>query len=166
MIAAFEKYQADATLENMHALRIMCHLIMYGKGKQLYNDCTDLSLSGSIWCVLVWKAVRNLFGFCRYKQSAFGYIGTEDVYEYGTEYQILIGFISGTCDWITPVKYTEDYFPTITATKKMQLIDGLGHAVPQKSPKVKDGYVITQIKLAPLVREISGSKISLSWKGN
>ena len=37
----------------------------------------------------------------------------------------------------------------------MQLIDGLGHAVPQKSPKVKDGYVITQIKLAPLVREIS-----------
>lgn len=39
---------SDATLENMHALRIMCHLIMYGKGKQLYNDCTDLSLSGSI----------------------------------------------------------------------------------------------------------------------
>ncbi len=46
------------------------------------------------------------------------------------------GIDSGSCDWITPVKYTEDYFYAITAPKKeMQLIDGWGHNVPQESPE-------------------------------
>lgn len=60
----------------------------------------------------------------------------EDVYAYGTEYQVPVGFISGSCDWTAPVKYTEDYFNVITAPKKkMQLIDGWGHNVPLESPK-------------------------------
>ena len=55
---------------------------------------------------------------------------------YGTEYQVPVGFISGSCDWTTPVKYTEDYYHAITAPKKeLQLIDGWGHTVPLESPK-------------------------------
>lgn len=46
------------------------------------------------------------------------YISTEDVYAYGTEYQIPVGFILESCDWITPIKYIEDYFHTMTAPKK------------------------------------------------
>lgn len=48
-------------------------------------------------------------------------------YAYGTEYQVPVGFISGSCDWTTPVKYAEDYYHAITAPKKeLQLIDGWG----------------------------------------
>lgn len=40
------------------------------------------------------------------------------------------------CDWVTPVKYTEDYYNAITAPgKEMQLIEGWGHTVPQENPK-------------------------------
>ncbi len=52
------------------------------------------------------------------------------------EFQIPVGFISGSCDWTTPVKYTEDYFNAIIAPKKeMRLIDGWGHLVPIENPE-------------------------------
>ena len=40
------------------------------------------------------------------------------------------------CDWVMPVKYTEDYYNAITAPRKeMQLIEGWVHTVPQENPK-------------------------------
>ncbi len=82
------------------------------------------------------QKLGNLSDFIELNSQLFDYISTEDVYAYGTEYQIPVGFISGACDWTTPVKYTEDYFHAITAPKKeMQLIDGWGHNVPQESPE-------------------------------
>lgn len=82
------------------------------------------------------KQLGNLSDFMELNRQLFDYISMEDVYAYGTEYQVPVGFISGSCDWTAPVKYTEDYFNVITAPKKkMQLIDGWGHNVPLESPK-------------------------------
>lgn len=137
MIAAFEKYQADATLENMLALRnyVSPYHVPEKENNYIMTALTSpyLGVYDVFW---FGKQLGNLSDFVALNSQLFDYISTEDVYAYGTEYQIPVGFISGSCDWITPVKYTEDYFHTITAPKKeMQLIDGWGHTVPQESPK-------------------------------
>ena len=137
MIAAFEKYQADATLENMLALRsyVSPYHVPEKENNYLMTALTSpyLGVYDVLW---FGKQLGNLSDFVELNSQLFDYISIEDVYAYGTEYQIPVGFISGSCDWITPVKYTEDYFHTITAPKKeMQLIDGWGHTVPQESPK-------------------------------
>ncbi len=55
--------------------------------------------------------------------------------DYGLEYQMPVGFISGAKDWTTPVKYTEDYFHAITAPKKnLQLLEDCGHQPQYDSP--------------------------------
>ncbi len=137
MIAAFEKYQADATLENMLALRsyVSPYHVPEKENNYIMTALTSpyLGVYDVFW---FGKQLENLSDFVELNSQLFDYISTEDVYAYGTEYQIPVSFISGACDWITPVKYTEDYFHTITAPKKeMQLIDGWGHTVPQESPK-------------------------------
>ena len=137
MIAAFEKYQADATLENMLALRSYVSPYHVPEKENNYIMTALTSPYLGVYDVLWFgKQLGNFSDFVELNSQLFDYISTEDVYAYGTEYQIPVGFISGSCDWITPVKYTEDYFHTITAPKKeMQLIDGWGHTVPQESPK-------------------------------
>jgi len=58
-----------------------------------------------------------------------------DVRDYGTEYQVPVGFITGSEDWTTPVKYAEEYCNMIDAPQKqIVLIDGCGHAPQYDSP--------------------------------
>lgn len=137
MIAAFEKYQADVTFENM--LSLSDYESPYHapdkKSSYIMNALTSpyLGVYDMLW---YGRLLVNLSDFLKLNSQLYDYICIEDVYAYGTEYQIPVGFISGSCDWTTPVKCTEDYFNTITAPKKkMQLIDGWGHTVPQENPK-------------------------------
>ncbi len=47
----------------------------------------------------------------------------------------MVGFISGSCDWVTPVDYTRDYYEAINAPyKNMELIEGWGHMVTLENP--------------------------------
>lgn len=137
MIEAFEKYQADSSLENMLALR--SYVSPYHKPEKESNYMLSaltspyLGVNDVLW---FGKQLGSLSDFLDLNGQLFSYISSEDVYAYGTEFKIPVGFISGSCDWITPVKYTEDYFNTVTAPKKeMQLIDGWGHTVPLEAPK-------------------------------
>lgn len=58
------------------------------------------------------------------------------MYDYGTRYHIPVGFISGSCDWVTPVDCMMDYYNAIQApVKKVQLINGWGHNVPHENPE-------------------------------
>ena len=82
------------------------------------------------------KQLGSLSDFISLNKQLFDYISEEDVYSYGTEFQVPVCVISGSCDWVTPVKYTEDYYNAITAPRKeMQLIEGWGHTVPQENPE-------------------------------
>lgn len=137
MAAAFEKYKADKSLGNMLALRN--HVLPYHRPEKennyIWTALTSpyLGVYDALW---FGKQIGSLADFVELNGQLFDYISSEDVYAYGITFQIPVGFISGSCDWITPVKYTEDYFNTITAPKKeMRLIDGWGHTVPQESPE-------------------------------
>lgn len=137
MVAAFENYQADANLENMLLLRK--YVSPYHKAEKESNYILTALTSPYLGVYdVLWfgKQLGSLSDFVDLNKQLFDYISSEDVYAYGTDYQVPVGFISGSCDWTTPVKYTEDYFNAITAPmKEMQLIDGWGHTVPQESPK-------------------------------
>lgn len=146
MEAAFERYEADSSLENMIALRN--YVSPYHKAQKESNYLLTavyspyLGVNDVLW---FGKQLGSLSDFVDLNRQLFDYISSEDVYAYGTEFQVPVGFISGSCDWITPVKYTEDYFNTITAPEKeMQLIDGWGHNVPLENPK-EFAEVLTQI---------------------
>lgn len=137
MVTAFKKYQANASLENMLALRnyVSPYHTPEKESNYIWTALTSpyLGVYDVLW---FGKQMGSLSDFIELNGQLFDYIGSEDVYAYGTTFQIPVGFISGSCDWITPVKYTEDYFNTITAPQKeMRLIDGWGHTVPQESPK-------------------------------
>lgn len=52
-----------------------------------------------------------------------------DIRDYGMDYQIPVGFITGSCDWTTPVKFAQEYYDAISAPKKqIHLMAGCGHA--------------------------------------
>lgn len=66
----------------------------------------------------------------------FDYIMTADVRDYGLDYEVPVGFISGSCDWITPVKYAEDYCNLIDAPQKQFFqLDGCGHSPQYDAPE-------------------------------
>ena len=137
MVAAFEKYQADASLENMLALRnyVSPYHTPDKERNYIWTALTSpyLGVNDVLW---FGKQLGSLAEFVDLNGQLFDYISREDVYAYGTEFQVPVGFISGSCDWITPVKYTEDYYNTITAPQKeMRLIDGWGHTVPMENPE-------------------------------
>lgn len=137
MIAAFEQYQANGKLESMLALRNYVAPYHVPEKENNYLISAVVSPYLGVYDVLWFgKQVGSLFDFIQLNRQLFEYVSNEDVYAYGTDFQVPVGFISGSCDWITPVKRTEDYYNTITAPRKeMQLIDGWGHMVPYESPK-------------------------------
>lgn len=75
------------------------------------------------------KQMGDFDEYVKLKQQLFDYIMVVDVRDYGLEYQVPVSFISGSADWITPVKYSEDYYNAISAPKEdIALIDGCGHS--------------------------------------
>lgn len=147
MVAALKKYQANASLENMLALRNYVSPYHTPEKESNYIWIALTSPYLGVYDVLWFgKQMGSLSDFIELNGQLFDYISSEDVYAYGTTFRIPVGFISGSCDWITPVKYTEDYFNTITAPQKeMRLIDGWGHTVPQESPQEFAGTLIQVI---------------------
>ena len=66
--------------------------------------------------------------------------------ETGDVYQMPVMFISGSCDWICPVRLIEDYMDVIVAPKKeLYLIEGCGHSpqvqLPQEFCQVVNGFL-------------------------
>lgn len=82
------------------------------------------------------KANTNVQEYIKLNQPLFDYLDETDVRDYGLEYQVPVGFISGSEDWSTPVKYVEDYYEMITAPKKSiyQLKD-CGHSPQMDAPE-------------------------------
>ena len=133
---ALSVYLKDPTVENMLAIRSLADL--YHQVPMTRNYILDAYISPYMGVDDIrWYLLQlNLEKFVRLNSSLFDYINEEDVYDYGTEFQIPVGFISGSCDWITPVDRTKDYYDAIEApNKQMELIEGWGHTVPQENPE-------------------------------
>ena len=133
---ALSVYLKDPTVENMLAIRSLADL--YHQVPMTRNYILDAYISPYMGVDDIrWYLLQlNLEKFVRLNSSLFDYINEEDVYAYGTEFQIPVGFLSGSCDWITPVDRTKDYYDAIEApNKQMELIEGWGHTVPQENPE-------------------------------
>ena len=82
------------------------------------------------------KQIGNLGEYFALNKQLFDSLLITKVRNFGLEYQVPIGFISGADDWTTPVKYSEDYCNLITAPeKKTAWIDGCGHAPQYDDPE-------------------------------
>lgn len=134
---AYKKYVSQKTLTSMMDLR-----------KQTGRYHTAPRETNTIWKGIVspymgvddlrWflKQAGNLDKYIALNQQLFDYIMTTNVLDYGLEYQVPVGFISGSEDWITPVKYSEDYYHLIDAPQKQFcLIEGCGHSPQFDAPE-------------------------------
>jgi pimeloyl-ACP methyl ester carboxylesterase len=82
------------------------------------------------------KQLGDFNEYVKLNQQLFDYIMVTDVRQYGMEYQVPVGFISGSDDWTTPVKYSEDYYSAVSAPiKDFAVIDGCGHSPHYDSPE-------------------------------
>ena len=137
METAYKKFLAEQTLINMMDLRKVVN--KYHVAKKEAN---------TIWLSLVspYMGVDDVrwfllqlgdFGeYIKLNAGLMDYMMATDVRDYGLEYDVPVGFISGSDDWTTPVKYSEDYCNSISAPqKKFALIEGCGHAPQYGEPK-------------------------------
>lgn len=58
------------------------------------------------------------------------------IYDFGTNYQVPVLFISGEYDWVTPRSLVEQYYAVVSAPyKKMLSVEGCGHTPQTDRPK-------------------------------
>lgn len=137
MVEAYETYISNPTLTNM--LNLRRYVSPYHVAKKEANTLwlglksPYMGIDDFRWFM---KQLSSLDDFLDLNSPLFQYIQNVDVSDYGLEYQMPVGFISGAKDWTTPVKYTEDYFHAITAPKKdFQVLEDCGHQPQYDSSK-------------------------------
>ncbi len=136
MQAAYDAYVAEPNIPNMLTMRNYTdpyHVATYHKNYILsaflspYFGLDDLK-----W----YLSQTNLSAFLQLNQQLFDYIQEEDVYAFGLDYQVPVGILTGSDDWVTPVRVAREYYDAISApVKTFYEIDGWGHSVPQENPK-------------------------------
>ena len=136
MEAAYNTYVQDDSLINMMVLR--SHVAPYHVAPK-QTDTLWLGISSPYMGIsdLRWFLQSgDLEAYFALNYQLFGYVKDADVRDFGSEYQIPVGFISGSFDWTTPVKYTRDYYDWISAPEKqLQLLDGCGHSPQLNEPE-------------------------------
>lgn len=143
MDAACQEFLRDKTVMNMLALRQQTSAYHHAE-KADYNPVwlavksPYLGIDDVRWFLTQLCSVEN---FVALNENLFDDALSVDVRDFGLTYQIPVGFISGTDDWTTPVKYSADYYDAIFAPKKeMQLIEGCGH-----HPQYEDSVQFSQV---------------------
>lgn len=137
MTAAYEAFLSERTLPNMLELRKQ--VSPYHKAEKQTNTIwlgvasPYMGLDDLRWFL---KQMGGLDAFLDLNRQLFDGILSTDVRDYGLEYQIPVGFISGSCDWTTPVKYSQEYCSVIQAPQKQfHQLEGCGHAPQYDAPE-------------------------------
>lgn len=129
MEQAYQEYLADRTTESLLNLRSQTD--QYHVSEKADNNSWWLTVKSPFFGFDDFRWVlkgMNTDEFLALNKNLFDYSMDLDVREYGLQYQVPVGFISGSEDWTTPVECTEEYFGSITAPEKqMSLIDVCGH---------------------------------------
>lgn len=137
MEAAYNTYIEDNNLVNMMILRSKISKYHIAE-KQTNTIWLGISSPYMGFDEIRWflKQIGSLEDYFALNKQLFDYVMVADVRDYGTKYQVPVGFLSGSCDWTTPVKYTQDYFNLISAPQKhISLLDGCGHSPQFDSPE-------------------------------
>lgn len=137
MEAAYKTYVENSNLVNMMILRSKVSKYHIAE-KEVNTIWLGISSPYMGFDDIRWflKQTGSLEDYFALNEQLFDYVMVTDVRDYGTEYYVPVGFISGSCDWITPVKFTWDYFDLISAPQKqISLLDGCGHSPQYDSPE-------------------------------
>lgn len=141
MEAAFQKYLEDETLVNL--MNVRNHTSKYHVAEKSANTIWEgivspyMGVDDLRWFM---KQTGDLGEYFELNKYLYDSLLVTDVRDFGLEYQVPVGFISGSDDWTTPVKYSEDYCNLISAPeKKTAWIDGCGH-----SPQYDDSEVFCE----------------------
>ena len=135
MKAAYEKFKADMSLNNLLALRKLVEV--YHPVTETADSSTFPTVTSPIagvddlrWFILELKTA--FVGDTRFEQlqkplddriMSFNGFETDD------QYQMPVLFISGSCDWTCPVGLMQEYAEQIKAPRvKVSLIEGCGHS--------------------------------------
>lgn len=137
MVAAYEKYINDKSLVNL--LNLRSYTNKYHIAEKTTNTIWEgitspyMGVDDVRWFL---KQVGSVEEYIALNQPLFDYITKTDVRDYGLEYQVPVGFITGSDDWTTPAKYAQDYYDIIQAPKKqIYLMKGCGHSPQYDSPE-------------------------------
>ena len=130
MEAAYNEYEKDKSLISMMNLRN--HTYKYHVAEKSANTIWDgitspyMGVDDARW---FFKQVGDFEKYVSLNKQLFDYIMQADVRNYGLEYRIPVGFITGSDDWTTPVKYAEEYYQIVqTPKKQFALVNGCGHS--------------------------------------
>lgn len=137
MEAAYQIYADKKDVLSQVNLRryVYPHHIPAKQANQILMGLTSpyLGISNLRW---FWKSGNDLEGYANLNKALFDYMLETDVREYGLEYQVPVGLISGSEDWSTPVKYVEDYYHAISAPQKnFCKLEGCGHCPQMDEPE-------------------------------
>lgn len=126
----------DCCIHTRNGIDEQSYVMLGGQEQYLHIHGEDVHNPVIVWLHGGPAGPDGYFTYTFSNSQLFQYIQTIDVRDYGLEYQIPAGFISGAKDWITPVKYTEDYVHAVTAPKKnFRLVEECGHQPQNDSPK-------------------------------
>ncbi len=134
---AYQKYIEDKSLIN--AMNLRNYTVKYHVPQKTSNPIWFGITSPYMGFDDVRWFLKQSGDFEKYvalNKQLFDYIMEIDIREYGLEYQVPVGFITGSDDWTTPSIYAEDYYNTISAPEKqLSLVDGCGHSPQYDSPE-------------------------------
>lgn len=134
---AYDMYSEDMTLVNMMNLRGLVSKYHTAE-KEANTIWLGIASPYMGFDDLRWflRQMGDFEEYVKLNQQLFDHIMVADVRDYGLEYQVPVGFISGADDWTTPVKYSKDYYNAVSAPMKdIALIDGCGHSPHYDSPE-------------------------------
>lgn len=137
MEAAYHKYMEDKSLISMMDLRNYTskYHVAEKSGNTIWGGITSpyMGIDDVRW---FFKQAGNFEEYFALNEQLFDYLINADVREYGLEYQVPVGLITGSDDWTTPSKYAEDYYNIINAPEKQfALVEGCGHSPQYDSPE-------------------------------
>lgn len=147
LVLAYETYQKDMSLNNMMKLRTL--VAPYYKGERAKNTIwigltsPVANLDDFRWQM---KGMFDLEGHITLNKQLLDYSFEVDLFEKETDYKMPVTFISGSCDFATPVKCTQEYMDIITApSKKLIVMEGCGHSAQFDDAEEFSGIVKTAL---------------------
>lgn len=133
----YEKYKDNPNLNNLLMMRKLSNQYHPVKNSSNYLLRAYLSPYMNIMDLRWFMNSINPEKLIEKNPILFDFIEEFDVYRFGLEYQVPVGILEGSDDWITPCKTASEYLEHINApVKEMKIVEGWGHSLPQEKPKL------------------------------
>ena len=140
---AYEEFMSDKSISNLLDLRN--RVSKYHPQTVTKDISTMAAITSPIagvddirWYMISVKAMMgDYLQYNKLVEDPLGsYMITFNAFEANDTYQMPVLFISGSCDWITPVGLVEEYAGSITAPEvELQLMEGCGHSPQGQLPE-------------------------------